>query len=170
MRPVILRREDNRFTFLSEVGIMKEQRKRVDIVKIKMCKEGSIMYGARKISSPSDAVNLIGEFMGDSDREEFIIIAIDTKNQPTAINVCSIGTLNATLVHPREVFKMAILANANSIIIAHNHPSGDVSPSKEDINITTKLKEAGDIIGINITDHLIIGSGNYMSFKEQKMI
>lgn len=170
MRPAILRREDNRFTFLSEVGIMKEQRKRVDIVKIKMCKEGCIMYGARKISSPSDVVNLIRDYMDNSDREQFIIIAVDTKNQPTAINTCSIGTLNTSLVHPREVFKMAILANSNSIILAHNHPSGDVSPSKEDISITNRLKEAGSIIGINVLDHLIIGFENYLSFKEKSLL
>jgi DNA repair protein RadC len=100
---------------------MKESRKRVDIVKIKMCKERSILYSPRKITSPSDAVNLIHNVLDGADREKFLVIALDTKNQPIAVDICSVGSLNSTIVHPREVFKMAILANAASVLLAHNH-------------------------------------------------
>ena len=125
----------------------KEFNKRVDIVSIKMVKEKSIKYEKRKITSPSDAEILCRNFLDDSDREKLIAISLDTKNQPTNINVVSIGSLNSSIVHPREVFKLAILSNANSIIISHNHPSGDPTQSREDINITKRLKECGELIG-----------------------
>lgn len=138
----------------------KSASKRVNIVSIKMVKEKSILYGNRALSSPSDAVTLLSEFLEDSDREMLLVCCLDTKNQPTCINVVSIGTLNSSLVHPREVFKPAILSNSCSIIIAHNHPSGNPSPSKDDINITTRLKESGKILGIDLMDHIIIGENN----------
>lgn len=144
--------------------------KRVNIISIKMVKEGSILYSNRKIASPSDAADLLRPFLQDSDREMLIVCCLDTKNEPTFINVASIGTLNSSLVHPREVFKAAILGNAASIIIAHNHPSGDTTPSSEDINITTRLKEAGKIIGIDVLDHIVIGFNNYISLKEKGIL
>lgn len=149
----------------------KEFNKRVDIVSIKMVKEKSIKYEKRKITSPSDAEILCRNFLDDSDREKLIAISLDTKNQPTNINVVSIGSLNSSIVHPREVFKLAILSNANSIIISHNHPSGDPTPSREDINITKRLKECGELIGINLIDHIIIGDeGSFTSLKEKGII
>lgn len=145
--------------------------KRVDIVSIKMVKEKSIKYETRIISTPNDAQYLFRRFLEDSDREQLIVVSLDTKNQPTTINVASIGSLNSSIVHPREIFKSAILSNANSIIIAHNHPSGDVNPSKEDISITKRLKECGELIGINLIDHIIIGDNNrFISLKEKGII
>lgn len=145
--------------------------KRVDIVSIKMVKEKSISYENRKISSPDDAQYLCRRFLDELDREQLIVVSLDTKNQPTSINVASIGSLNSSIVHPREVFKVAILSNANSIIIAHNHPSGDPTPSKEDINITERLKEAGKLIGIDLIDHIIIGEEKrFISLKEKGLL
>ncbi|WP_369695473.1 JAB domain-containing protein [Alkalibaculum bacchi] len=100
-----------------------------------------------------------------------ISISLDAKNQPTNVSVVSIGTLNSSLCHPREIFKVAIISNANSIIISHNHPSGDPNPSKEDISITSRLEEVGSLMGIPILDHIIIGGeGLYFSFKENDML
>lgn len=145
--------------------------KRVDIVSIKMVKEKSISYENRKISSPDDAQYLCRRFLDELDREQLIVVSLDTKNQPTSINVASIGSLNSSIVHPREVFKVAILSNANSIIIAHNHPSGDPTPSKEDISITQRLKEAGKLIGIDLIDHIIIGEEKrFISLKEKGLV
>lgn len=97
-----------------------------------------------------------------------ILLCLDSKNQPTAINTVSIGCLNSSIVHPREVFKVAILSNSASIIVYHNHPSGDIKPSKDDINITQRLKESGKILGIDLIDHIIVGSNEmYYSFKEK---
>lgn len=144
-----------------------ESKKRVDIVSIKLVRDSSVLYEPRKISCPSDAVNLCRKFLEDLDREHMIAISLDIKNQPTAVNVVSIGTLNSALCHPREIFKAAVLGNSNSLIIAHGHPSGDVTPSKEDRSITKRLVEAGKILGIELVDHIIIGSnGKYTSFKE----
>lgn len=96
-----------------------------------------------------------------------IVCCLNTKNEPTSISTVSVGSLNSSIVHPREVFKTAVMSNAASIIIAHNHPSGDITPSKEDKDITLRLKEAGDIIGIKLLDHIIIGDRNYLSLKEK---
>lgn len=145
--------------------------KRVNIVSIKMVKEGSILYSKRRIYSSSDAANIAREFLETCDREQLIVICLNTKNEPTAIHTVSIGSLNSSIVHPREVFKPAILSNSAAIIISHNHPSGCPDPSLEDINITKRIKEAGEILGIKLLDHIIIGdNNNYISIKEKGLI
>jgi DNA repair protein RadC len=101
----------------------------------------------------------------DPNKEQFILLVLDSKNQVTKSEIISIGTLNSALIHPREIFKVAIRENANSVILVHNHPSGDPTPSNEDKLITMKLKEAGELLGIEILDHIIVGNGNWHSFK-----
>jgi len=144
--------------------------KRVDVVRIQIIKESSILYKARKVTYPSDAYDLTKGFFEFADREQMIVCSLDTKNQPLTINVVSIGTLNSSLVHPRELFKPAILSNAASIIIAHNHPSGDPEPSSEDINITHRLKECGKLLGIELIDHIIVGDERYISLKDKGIL
>lgn len=142
--------------------------KRINVISLKIVKEGSILYDVRRLSTPSEAAGLGKRFLEDLDREQVLVCCLDNKNQPVSINVVSVGTLNSSLVHPREVFKTAILSNAASIILFHNHPSGDTEPSQEDINITTHIKEAGNILGIELLDHIIIGSGeSFCSLKER---
>jgi len=141
---------------------------KIQIVSIKMVKEKNLEYGSSKISSPKDSANILKDFIGDNDREALVVLTLDTKNKITSITVASLGSLNSSIVHPREVFKTAILGNASSIIIGHNHPSGDPTPSKEDISITLRLKECGKILGIELLDHIIIGDDNkYISLKEK---
>jgi DNA repair protein RadC len=150
-----------------------ERRKRVDIVKLRsvnLVKEGSMFYAKRKIKRPSDCVELLRTYMDGVDREVFVAVALDTKKQPTAIQTISMGTLNSTPVHPREVFKMAILANADSLIIAHNHPSGNARPSKADVTTTERIKECGELLGISLIDHIIVGDDEYTSFVEEDLI
>ena len=110
--------------------------KRVDIVSLRLVKESSLLYKDRAIRSPQDGYNLFKQFLGELDREYFVVMCLDVKNQPTAINVCHIGSLNASIVHPREVMKAAILSNSASILVLHNHPSGQPEPSPEDIDVT----------------------------------
>ena len=141
--------------------------KRINIVSIKMVKESSFQYLARKILSPSDAYEMIKEQLEGLDREQFIIAFLNTKNEPTNITVVSVGSLNKVIVHPREVFKTAILSNAASVMAFHNHPSGDTTPSGKDIQLTHRLVEAGELLGIKLLDHLIIGDGSFMSLKEK---
>ena len=133
-----------------ELLVVKEEEKRVpakrvDIVSLRMVKETSLLYKNRTIRSPEDGYNLFKQFLGELDREYFVVMCLDVKNQPTAINVCHIGSLNASIVHPREVMKTAILSNSASIIVAHNHPSGQPEPSPEDIDVTKRLAEAGKV-------------------------
>ena len=155
----------------------KTSRKRVDIVSIRLkemelVREKSILYSSlsdystRAITSPEDAYSLVENIFEGQDRELFVAAYLNTKNEPTAISIISIGSLNSSIVHPREIYKPAILANANSCIVYHNHPSGNPLPSQEDINITKRLKEASEIIGIKLLDHLIIGDWN-VSMKER---
>jgi DNA repair protein RadC len=133
-----------------------------------MVKEKNLQYGDSQISSPYKSFDVLKEFIGDSDREVLSVLTLDTKNKITSITAASVGSLNSSIVHPREVFKTAILGNASSIIIGHNHPSGDPTPSKEDISITLRLKECGKILGIELLDHIIIGNdNNYISLKEK---
>lgn len=145
--------------------------KRVNLVSLKLVKESSVLYETRTIRSPYDAYKLIKNFLIDSDREKFVVAYLDTKNQPVNISVVSIGSVNSAVVHPREVFKVAILSNASKIIYFHNHPSGNLKCSKEDENITNRLKECGEILGIELVDHIIVGDNDtYFSFKENCMM
>ena len=141
--------------------------KRINVVKCQIVKEKTMAYDFKTISQPLDAARIIKAYIGNSDRENFVVACLDTKNNITAINTVSIGTINSASAHPREVFKIAILANSASIIIAHNHPSGDPSPGREDIELTKNIVDAGKILGIEVLDHVVIGyDEQYVSFKE----
>lgn len=106
----------------------------------------------------------------ESKKEHFVIFYLDTKNQEITQEIISIGTLNASLVHPREVFEPAVRNLASQIIVAHNHPSGDNTPSQEDLNITQKLVESGKILGIEVIDHVIVSKNNFFSFRDNKLL
>jgi len=123
-------------------------------------------YNNKPITSAKDVYNMFADDFKDYKKEVFKIILLDTKNKPIAIKDISVGTLNSSIVHPREVFKEAIKESANAVILVHNHPSGDCEPSNEDQQVTKKLFEAGELLYINILDHVIIGKDNYYSFKE----
>lgn len=145
--------------------------KRIELVTLKMVRESSMLYDQRKISSPLDAQLLVRSLLEDADREMFVTVCLDTKHQPTHISVTSVGSLNSSITHPREIFKTCILSNAAALICAHNHPSGDPTPSQEDIDITKRLVSAGKILGVELLDHIIIGSGSrYTSLREQGVI
>lgn len=135
-------------------------------------KGGRYDFDHKKITNPETASRIIREVFEIEERAEeiFIMITLDIKNKVTGLFLVSQGTLNESSVHPREVFKRAILNNAASILIAHNHPSGDLTPSKPDIAITERLKEAGDILGIKLIDHLILGHSSHISFKEKELV
>ena len=147
---------------------------KIENVRIKLVRESAGLYCNNYISSPEDAAEIAAKFFEDmsSDREIFAVMLLNTKNRVIGINVVSVGSLTASVVHPREVFKAACLANATNIILTHNHPSGDPAPSKEDINITARLVQAGRLMDIPVLDHIIIGdnTGRSMSFKASDLI
>lgn len=113
------------------------------------------------INNAEDTVKLFRKAVLDNNREHFIALTLSTRNKPIGIHIISIGTLNASLVHPREVFTEAIKERAVNMIVAHNHPSGDTSPSDADIELTDRLKNAGRILGINVIDHIIITNKSF---------
>jgi DNA repair protein RadC len=125
--------------------------------------------GRPVISSPADVERLLRGRIANLDRENFVVVLLNTKNEVIETSTVSIGTLGASLVHPREVFKPAVRASAASVILAHNHPSGKVEPSQEDREVTRRLGEAADILGIEVLDHVIVGDG-YFSMKEHGML
>ena len=125
--------------------------------------------GRPMISSPEDVDGLLRGRIANLDRENFVAVLLNTKNEVLEFPTISVGTLSSSLVHPREVFKPTIRASAAGVILAHNHPSGRVGPSHEDREVTRRLREAAEIIGIEVLDHVILGDG-YFSMKEHGML
>ncbi|MFH0819779.1 MAG: DNA repair protein RadC [bacterium] len=128
----------------------------------------TLPYKSKELTDPKKVCKLIKSKLKDYSKEHFYLIALNTRNW--SINEISIGTLNANLVHPREVFAQAIKNKAASVILAHNHPSGDPEPSEDDLEITKRLTEAGKILGIEVVDHIIITKSDFLSFKEKGLI
>lgn len=142
---------------------------RISIYQVRLEKVNSFLYERNRIHSVIDAVSILRHYLNhycSTDRENFITVFLNTKNKITGISTIHVGSLNASIVHPREVFTEAILHKSASIIVCHNHPSGEVTPSQEDISITRVLKEAGELLGIEVLDHIILGEYEYFSMKE----
>ena len=119
------------------------------------------------VKTPEEVVNLVRSRLKGKKKEYFLALLLDTRNQLIKVAEISIGSLDTSIVHPREVFKEAISASAASAIFVHNHPSGDPTASEDDIKLTKRLAEAGEIIGIDVLDHIIIGDKNYLSLKRE---
>lgn len=149
----------------------KGAQKYISKVKLVMVKESADKKPA-KVNCPADVagLNLVKEELAESDREKFICLHLSTKNAILSYEVVSIGTLSSSLVHPRELFKAAILSNSAALILCHNHPSGDPTPSAEDISLTKRLAKAGAILGIDVLDHVILGDGSFSSLKERGLM
>lgn len=142
----------------------------LDLVSIRMVREKTLKGVVDKIAGSSDAANFFKLLLQDLDREVVALLTLDHKKVPINVSVISMGTLNSTLVHPREVFKTAVLSNATSIILAHNHPSGNAEPSEQDLQVTQRIQEAGALLGIELIDHIVIGDDNYYSLRENQLL
>ena len=118
------------------------------------------------------AADVFKEFasMGSLDREAFLVLLLNQKNRITGVHVVSIGSLAASLVHPRETFRAAVIGGAAAVVVLHNHPSGDPTPSREDREITARLKLVGETLGVPLVDHVVIGDGSYRSFAESGLL
>lgn len=127
-------------------------------------------YSNKKITSPKDVAEIFIPLFRDEVKEKFIVICLNSANKIIRYEVISVGNLNSSIVHSREVFKVAIENNSANIILMHNHPSGNPEPSKEDINITKRLAESGKILEINVFDHIIIAGNTFTSFVDKKII
>ncbi|HEX3030739.1 MAG TPA: DNA repair protein RadC [Bacillota bacterium] len=122
------------------------------------------------VRAPQDVARLLMDEMRFLDREQFRTVLLNTKNQVLELELVSVGSLSSSIVHPREVFKNPLKKSAAHLILVHNHPSGDPTPSREDIEVTNRLMEAGKILGIEILDHIIIGDNKFTSLKEEGLL
>ena len=143
---------------------------KLNVVSIRLVEELPLM-SKMQIKEPKDAVKLIGKHLCTLDREVLCVINLRTDGRPVNCNFVSMGAVNESLAHPREIFKSAILANATSMIVVHN-PSGNLEPSKQDTMITDRLLKLADVLGVSIVDHIIVGGKNksYFSFKEKEIL
>lgn len=122
------------------------------------------------VKTPDDAAHVLEPHLSGLDREHFVTLLLNTKNGVLAVETVSVGTLNSSSVHPRELFKVAVAHSAAAVIVAHNHPSGDPTPSRQDIDLTKRLVQAGELMGVPVLDHIIVGSGRWVSLKADGML
>ena len=141
------------------------------VVNVRLVKEPSL-YSPKPVATPREVIDLIADELSQYDREVFAVLNLSTSGRIINLNICSVGCLDAALVSPREVFKSSILSNAASFIAFHNHPSGNVTPSREDMEITKRLRECGDLLGIRMLDHIIVAAdtGEIFSFLESGLL
>src|SRR5262245_44908581 len=144
----------------------------IPVYRVSLVRESSMPCYHKQIRSSADASTLLHTYLADVDREHFVVLMLDQKNKIIGIHTVSIGSLSASVVHPREVFKPAILSSAANILLAHNHPSGQPQPSQEDRVLTVRLVAAGKLLGISVLDHVIIGDGTsaYFSVADEGLL
>jgi len=141
--------------------------KHIPLVSLRLVRERSVPYESRTLKNSAAIFDLFRAMVQDLDREAVWLACLDTKNRLACLSQVSVGSLDSSLVHPREVMKTALLASASAIVLVHNHPSGDPTPSREDEAITQRIKGAADLLGVRFLDHVIIGDGDYFSFTDQ---
>lgn len=140
--------------------------KPVGIIQLKMVRESRSLYGTDPFTSPAKAVELVKPLFTTADREMVVVMSLTAKLEALAVEIVAVGGLDACYIDTRNIFKHSLLNNASCIFCFHNHPSGDPMPSKEDVQITQQIREAGKILGVCLVDHIIIGDEQYFSFKE----
>lgn len=143
---------------------------KIPLVRLQMVHDKEIPYGKECLNTPGKAAAFIRQFIQDADREYLIVCCVDMKYHPLFIEIVGIGTVDECRTSPREVFKSALLANAAYIMLFHNHPSGSVAPSASDYALTEQLKKAGELLGVSLLDHIILGDDTFYSFKEEKSL
>jgi DNA repair protein RadC len=143
----------------------------IQVVNIRMVKEPSL-YSTEKITSPEDVKKVIAKELATYDREVFAVLNLKTNGQPITLNISSVGTLDASVVSPREVFKSTILSNSAAFVAIHNHPSGSLNPSQEDKDVTKRLLSCSELLGVKMLDHIIVAgeTGDIYSFKSEGLL
>ena len=145
---------------------------RVTRYRLLLVKDGTVPTSwDRQLRQSRDVADLMADVVAGLDREAFFVVLLDGKNRASGINLVSLGSLTAALVHPREVFKAAIAGSAAALVLVHNHPSGDPSPSSEDLAITKRLCDVGDLVGIRVLDHIVLGeAGAFRSLADEGLL
>lgn len=149
----------------------KKNENEIKVVNVRLVKEPSL-YSTKEVTSPEAVMEVVASELKNYDREVFAILNLKTNGKPINLHICSIGTLDATMVNPREAFKAIILSNAASFICVHNHPSGNCEPSQDDIAVTERMVKCGELMGIKMLDHIIIAAetGEQASFLRRGLL
>ena len=144
---------------------------KLEVVSVRLVKDAPL-FSDHKIKTPEDAVKVVGDFLCEMDREVLCVINLKSDGTPVNCNIVSMGAVNQTIAEPRELFKASILSNAAQMIIVHNHPSGELVPSKADSMITDRMLKLTELMGIRLVDHVIVGGNNrqYFSFREKELL
>lgn len=137
----------------------------IPVYRVALVREGEQSVSSKRLTTPEEVAAMVRQYLHDPDREVVVALMLSTKQEIIGINTVSIGILDQSLVHPREVFKPALLMNAAAIILAHNHPSADTTPSVEDRTVSLRIAEAGKVLGVELLDHLIIGPKSFTSLR-----
>ncbi len=147
------------------------EKQKVRLIHLQMVRDGEVAYNGGSMKNPAEAAQLVKSFLGEADRECLVVCATDIKMKPTYMQTVSIGASDFCPVSIPEIFKMALLSNASNIILFHNHPSGDCTPSRDDVECTERVIGAGKLLGIRLLDHIILGNGNdFYSMRESDRV
>ena len=143
----------------------------VKVVNVRLVKEPSL-YSTEPIQTPQDVLEVVAKELATYDREVFAILNLKSNGQSINMNICRVGTLNASMVRPADCFKGSILSNASKLVAVHNHPSGNTQPSQEDMEVTKRLAAAGELLNIELLDHIIVGgeTGEIFSFRSEGLL
>ena len=144
--------------------------KTIKRVRLKQVCDGRIRFSVDRISRPRDVYDAVLPYYRGADREILSALCLDAQNQPNCFNVASIGALNTTRTRPADILKAAILSNALGLVLIHNHPSGELEPSPEDIEFTRAIQRACELIGVELYDHLIVTDDGFTSFRERGLL
>lgn len=142
----------------------------IPLVSLKLVRESLLNTDVERLDNPKDVHKLFKDVFGDASVENLYAIYLDIKNQPTAISCIAKGTESATVFNQKEMLKIALLSNASKMILAHNHPSGDLTPSTQDVDVTYKIMAAGEMLGVEVLDHMIISKDDYISMREEEIV
>ena len=144
--------------------------KTVKRVRLKQVCDGRIQFSVERVSGPHDVYEAVQPYYQGADREILSVLCLDAQNQPNCFNVASIGALNTTRTRPAEILKVAILSNSLSLVLIHNHPSGELEPSPEDLEFTRTIQQACELVGIELFDHLIVTDDGFTSLRERGLL
>lgn len=144
--------------------------KTIPRVRLKQVRDGRLRLPVERLSRPQDVYKAVLPYYHGADREILSTLCLDAQNQPTCFNVTSVGTLNTTRTRPAEILKVAILSNALGVILVHNHPSGELEPSSEDLEFTNAVKKACELMGVDLYDHLIVSDEGFTSLRERGLL
>ncbi len=144
--------------------------KSIPRVRLRQVRDGRVRFKVEQITRPNEVYEAVRPWYRGLDREALGVLALDSQNQPVAFQIVSIGALNTTRTHPREIFKLLVLVNAASFVLTHNHPSGCLDASPEDLEFTRSVQRAADLLGIELFDHLIVTDQGYTSLRERGLL